>query len=352
MLSVRDIETKTFSRSKTGYKEEEVEAFLDEIIVDYTALLEEKESLGKKVIVLSEKLETIRDEQEARMQSLLSTQKSYDEVMRTAKMNAESLINDAKKKADELLKAAKEQADGLTSEATAKAVEIEKDGEEKKAEYNALVSEIETVKKAVHVLCDKFTSDVENLPELAKKELAAVTVTVPATQPAPAVEETKAVPEETAPVEVDDTLMAGETKVIPVVKETKIADVPRDVTREKINRALEIADEEDEDMVGDDDDEDYENSFYTRKHGSKKDDGRAAKIRNLFGSDDDYSDEDEDDDKDDFDDEYEEKPKKKKRSFFGFGKKKKSRDDDYDDYDDYDDDDYDEDDDDYYDDED
>ena len=69
MLSVRDIETKTFSRSKTGYKEEEVEAFLDEIIVDYTALLEEKESLGKKVIVLSEKLETIRDEQEARMQS-------------------------------------------------------------------------------------------------------------------------------------------------------------------------------------------------------------------------------------------------------------------------------------------
>lgn len=352
MLSVRDIETKTFSRSKTGYKEEEVEAFLDEIIVDYTALLEEKESLGKKVIVLSEKLETIRDEQEARMQSLLSTQKSYDEVMRTAKINAESLINDAKKKADELLKAAKEQADGLTSEATAKAAEIEKDGEEKKAEYNALVSEIETVKKAVHVLCDKFTSDVENLPELAKKELAAVTVTVPATQPAPAVEETKAVPEETAAVEADDTIMAGETKVIPVVKETKIADVPRDVTREKINRALEIADEEDEDMVGDDGDEDYENSFYTRKHGGKKDDGRVAKIRNLFGSDDDYSDEDEDDDKDDFDDEYEEKPKKKKRSFFGFGKKKKSRDDDYDDYDDYDDDDYDEDDDDYYDDED
>ena len=171
MLSVRDIETKTFSRSKTGYKEEEVEAFLDEIIVDYTALLEEKESLGKKVIVLSEKLETIRDEQEARMQSLLSTQKSYDEVMRTAKMNAESLINDAKKKADELLKAAKEQADGLTSEATAKAAEIKKDGEEKKAEYNALVSEIETVKKAVHVLCDKFTSDVENLPELAKRNL-------------------------------------------------------------------------------------------------------------------------------------------------------------------------------------
>lgn len=354
MLSVRDIETKTFSRSKTGYKEEEVEAFLDEIIVDYTALLEEKESLSKKVIALSEKLETIRDEQEARMQSLLSTQKSYDEVMRTAKMNAEALLADAKKKSEETLKQAQEKADALTGEASSKVVEIEKDGEEKKAEYNALASEIETVKKAIHVLCDKFTSDVENLPELAKKELAAVTVTVPtpvAETPKPEVEEQKAEPE--AAPDIDDGGLEGKTKVIPVVKETKIADVPRDVTREKINRALEIADEEDEDMVGDDDDENYENEFYTRKHGSKRDDGRAAKIRNLFGSEKDDDEEDSEEDED-FEDEFDD-GKKKKRSFFGFGKKKKkSRDDDYDDYDDddYDDDDYDDEDDDYYDDED
>lgn len=356
MLSVRDIETKTFSRSKTGYKEEEVEAFLDEIIVDYTSLLEEKESLGKKVIALSEKLENIRDEQEARMQSLLSTQKSYDEVMRTAKMNSEALINDAKKKADDILKTAKEQADGLTSDAAAKVVEIEKDGESKKAEYNALASEIETVKKAIHVLCDKFTSDVENLPELAKKELAAITVTEPAPRPAPVVEEETPVEDVSEAAneddsEIDDSVLEGKTKVIPVVKETKIADVPRDVTREKINRALEIADEEDEDMVGDDDDEDYESDFYSRKRGGRRDDGRAAKIRNLFGSDDsDDSDEYDEDESDEFDDEFEEEPKKKKHSFFGFGKKKKSRDDDYDDYDDYDDD-YDNDDD-YYDDED
>lgn len=354
MLSVRDIETKTFSRSKTGYKEEEVEAFLDEIIVDYTALLEEKESLSKKVIALSEKLETIRDEQEARMQSLLSTQKSYDEVMRTAKMNAEALLADAKKKSEETLKQAQEKADALTGEASSKVVEIEKDGEEKKAEYNALASEIETVKKAIHVLCDKFTSDVENLPELAKKELAAVTVTVPAPAaeaPKPEVEEQKTEPE--AAPDIDDGGLEGKTKVIPVVKETKIADVPRDVTREKINRALEIADEEDEDMVGDDYDEDYENEFYTRKHGSKRDDGRAAKIRNLFGSEKDDDEEDSEEDED-FEDEFDD-GKKKKRSFFGFGKKKKkSRDDDYDDYDDddYDDDDYDDEDDDYYDDED
>ena len=145
MLSVRDIETKTFARSKTGYKEEEVEAFLDEIIVDYTSLIEEKENLGKKVIALSEKLETIRDEQEARMQSLLSTQKSYDEVMRTAKINAESMLNDAKKKAEEILKAAKEQADQTVSEASSKGAEIEGETEAKKAEYNALADEIETL---------------------------------------------------------------------------------------------------------------------------------------------------------------------------------------------------------------
>ena len=152
---------------------------------------------------------------------------------------------------------------------------------------------------------------------------------------------------EAAP-ETDDSVMSGETKVIPVIKETRVADVPRDVTREKINRALEIAEEEDEDMVSNDDDSDYEKEFFSRRHGNRDEDGRAAKIRNLFNSDK-YDDDDEDyDEEDEFDDEYEEEPKKKKRSFFGFGKKKKSRDDDDDDFDD-DYDDFDDDDDDYYD---
>lgn len=352
MLSVRDIETKTFARSKTGYKEEEVEAFLDEIIVDYTSLIEEKENLGKKVIALSEKLETIRDEQEARMQSLLSTQKSYDEVMRTAKINAESMLNDAKKKAEEILKAAKEQADQTVSEASSKGAEIEGETEAKKAEYNALADEIETLKKTVLALCNKFSTDIETLPELAKKELAAVTVPAKETESKPAEEK---IPEisltdmvrEAAP-ETDDSVMSGETKVIPVIKETRVADVPRDVTREKINRALEIAEEEDEDMVSNDDDSDYEKEFFSRRHGNRDEDGRAAKIRNLFNSDKDDDDDEDYDKEDEFDDEYEEEPKKKKRSFFGFGKKKKSRDDDDDDFDD-DYDDFDDDDDDYYD---
>ncbi len=331
MLSVRDIETKTFSRSKTGYKEEEVENFLDEIIVDYTSLLEEKESLAKKVIALSDKLETLRDEQEARMQSLLSTQKSYDEVMRTAKINSDTIISEANKKAEDILKDAQLKASEMTEEGKKASAELEKSIEDKKAEYNALASEIETVKKAIHVLCDKFSGDVENLPELAKKELKAVTVT------APVIEDKSFDNEEVEAIsateaEIDEDLISDKTKVVPVIKETKVADVPRAVTREKINRALEISED------------DYSDDEYDDDYSEFSDESRAEKIKGLF----DNSDKEDIDDypeseEDDFEDEYREDKKKKKFSLFGFGGKKKKHRDDYDDedYDDYDDEDYD-----------
>ena len=58
MLSPKDIETKEFSRSKMGgYKPEEVDDFLDQILSDYVVLLEEKELLNKKITTLTEKIE-------------------------------------------------------------------------------------------------------------------------------------------------------------------------------------------------------------------------------------------------------------------------------------------------------
>ena len=45
MITPREIETKEFSRAKTGgYRPEEVDSFLDEILLSYTKLLEEKET--------------------------------------------------------------------------------------------------------------------------------------------------------------------------------------------------------------------------------------------------------------------------------------------------------------------
>lgn len=60
MITPKEIETKQFTSTKGGgYKGDEVDQFLDEILVDYTRLLEERNSLKNKVNLLTEKLNSI-----------------------------------------------------------------------------------------------------------------------------------------------------------------------------------------------------------------------------------------------------------------------------------------------------
>ena len=57
MITPKEIETKEFTSTKGGgYKGDEVDQFLDEILVDYTRLLEERNALKNKVNLLTEKL--------------------------------------------------------------------------------------------------------------------------------------------------------------------------------------------------------------------------------------------------------------------------------------------------------
>ena len=60
MITPKEIETKQFTSTKGGgYKGDEVDQFLDEILVDYTRLLEERNALKNKVNLLTEKLNAI-----------------------------------------------------------------------------------------------------------------------------------------------------------------------------------------------------------------------------------------------------------------------------------------------------
>ena len=93
MITPKEIETKEFSRAKTGgYRPEEVDSFLDEILFSYTKLLNERDQLNKKIANLTDKLESVREEQDQWKNTILNTQKSYNEVMQTAKKKADKLV--------------------------------------------------------------------------------------------------------------------------------------------------------------------------------------------------------------------------------------------------------------------
>lgn len=255
MLTPRDIETREFAHGK-GYKAADVEAFLDEILVDYSALIEERDNLSRRVLALSEKLETVRDEQEAWKQTLLNTQKSYDEVMQLAKENAAKLIAQAEQDAARI----KEDAVQAAKEATAQA-------DKQRAEKNALADEIASFKAKMLSIYEEHIKNLNNLPDIEKETLIGYD------EPAEDVFES-----------VDD-VPSEDTKVIPTV--TRVADVSKSATREKINRALDIIGEE----YDDEDDDDFLIKTSARRRAKEEREAaearseRESKIRDLFGQD-------------------------------------------------------------------
>ena len=168
MLTPRDIEKKSFSHTRNnGYKTEEVEDFLEEIIADYSMLIEERENLSNRVLSLSDKLENIRDEQEVWKKTLMNTQKSYDEI-----------IDSAKEKADAIIREANAKAVSITSSASAEAIEIKSKINDLIAHKNALAAEVEKFKNSLLSSYEAHIKIIQTIPTLAKEEIPNIDIPV------------------------------------------------------------------------------------------------------------------------------------------------------------------------------
>lgn len=96
MLTPNDISNKRFEKSPFGgYKPEEVDSFLSEIVMSYERLYEEKEAAEEKMEVLAEKLEEYRANEDSLRTVLIGAQKLGDNIIRDSKAKAEVIISDA-----------------------------------------------------------------------------------------------------------------------------------------------------------------------------------------------------------------------------------------------------------------
>ena len=170
MLSPRDIETKEFSRSKVGgYKPEEVDSFLDEILINYNSLLEEREASNKKLAALNEKIEKYRDEQDQWKNTILNTQKSYDEVIKNAKKKADKLVFDAQEYSKKLIEAAKAETDHQQEVKKQLSTEVDEFKTKLLSIYEShvkLISSIPVIKKENII----FQSDTLEMLKMAAQE--------------------------------------------------------------------------------------------------------------------------------------------------------------------------------------
>ena len=117
MITPKEIETKEFTTTKGGgYRGDEVDQFLDEILVDYTRLLEERNALKNKVNLLTEKLNEVAKIPAAEpvvVESVTApvvVPQEPSEVLDEARKKADRLVADAEDYAKKLIETAQYEA--------------------------------------------------------------------------------------------------------------------------------------------------------------------------------------------------------------------------------------------------
>ena len=116
MITPTDIENKEFSKAKKGYNEEEVDEFLDLIILDMEKLIREnrqlKEELGKVHVQVDKHMST-----ETSVYETLEAAKSLmNDIAASAERRAEILLKNAELEADLITREAKESISRYTEE--------------------------------------------------------------------------------------------------------------------------------------------------------------------------------------------------------------------------------------------
>ena len=95
MLTPIDISGKKFEKSAFGYKPEDVDNFLSEIVKSYEVLYSEKEDAEAKLLVLAEKLEEYRSNEDSLRTVLMGAQKLGENIVRDSKAKAEVIVSEA-----------------------------------------------------------------------------------------------------------------------------------------------------------------------------------------------------------------------------------------------------------------
>lgn len=154
MITPLDIENKEFTRSKKGYDEEEVDDFLDLIILDYEKLMAENKRLKHQVEELkAQALRTTSPDQSV-LETLEAAKNLMNDISASAERRAEVLLKNAKLDADSIERDARESVRRLTDEGEALRAKV---GKFKERYRQLLADEMERFE----VVSDDLFADLE-----------------------------------------------------------------------------------------------------------------------------------------------------------------------------------------------
>ena len=129
MITPADIEYKEFTKAVRGYKEEEVDAFLDLIIVDMEKLIRENRKLKEEL-----------QKAKGQVDKHISTETSVYETLEAAKSLMNDIAASAERRAEVLLKNAELEASLITKEARESIARLNEEGNNLKIKVETLRS--------------------------------------------------------------------------------------------------------------------------------------------------------------------------------------------------------------------
>lgn len=119
MISPLEIQEKEFSRGLKGFKEDEVNEFLDQITLDLERLLEENRQLKAEKEQLAEELKKHQNSENSVLQTLETAKALMGDISASAEKRAQILLKNAELDAQRIQREAKEAAERLNEESAA-----------------------------------------------------------------------------------------------------------------------------------------------------------------------------------------------------------------------------------------
>ena len=221
MISSEDVRRVTFEKSMRGYRCDDVDDYLKQVAESMEALSAQNDDLQKKLVVLAQRIDQYRAEEDTLRTTMINAQRLGENVIREAKQKAAEIIRAANMKAEDREQRARD------------------DVELAKQEIVTLKSEADSFKRSLMEMYRKHINLISKLPEYKKPEEEEPVTADPvqaAPQPEPEPVPTQPEPVYTQPVQpvqpvsqpepVQETHYydAGDTQQAPVQEEPEKVD--------------------------------------------------------------------------------------------------------------------------------
>lgn len=117
-MTVQELQNIKFEKAAFGYRPDDVDSFLEQVIATLRDQEKEKADLEKKIMILADKIEDYRSEEDSLKAALLGAQKMGDSIIRESKIKAKQIEEEASIKADQLLRSSREELENTKYELT------------------------------------------------------------------------------------------------------------------------------------------------------------------------------------------------------------------------------------------